>query len=96
MIASFGDRATEDMFHGRNTHRMRAFPADILAPAIRKLDMINFAKNLSDLGSSPGNRLEQMRGNWRGYYSIRVNAQWRIVFRWTGDDAHDVTIVDYH
>ena len=68
-----------------------------MAPAaIRKLDMIEAAHALVDLRSPPGNRLEGLRGDWRGFHSIRINDQWRIVFRWEADRAHDVQIVDYH
>ena len=58
--------------------------------------MLNAAQALLDLRSPPGNRLEALRGNWRGFYSIRVNEQWRIVFRWVEGAAHDVRLLDYH
>jgi proteic killer suppression protein len=96
VIASFGDRATEDLFHGRRTRRARAFPNDIVAPALRKLDMMNAAQALLDLRSPPGNRLEALRGDWRGFHSIRVNDQWRVIFRWVEGAAHDVRLLDYH
>ena len=96
MIASFGDQATADLYHGARTRRVRAFPSDILAVAVRKLDMINSARVLSDLRSPPGNRLEALRGRWRGFHSIRVNEQWRVVFRWSEGAAHDVQFLDYH
>lgn len=96
MIASFGDQATADLYHGARTRRARAFPRDIVAVATRKLDMVNGAHALLDLRSPPGNRLEALRGNWRGYHSIRVNQQWRVVFRWSDGAAHDVRLLDYH
>ncbi len=96
MIASFGDRATADLYHGRRTSRVRALPADVVPVALRKLDMVNAARVLLDLRSPPGNRLEALRGDWRGFYSIRANEQWRIVFRWTEGHAHEVRLVDYH
>jgi len=96
VIASFGDRATEDVFHGRRTRRTRAFPSDIVAAAFRKLDMLNAAQALGDLRSPPGNRLEALRGNWRSFHSIRVNEQWRVIFRWAEGAAHDVRLLDYH
>ena len=96
MIASFGDRATEDFYHGQKTKAARRFPADIRAVALRKLDMLNAARSLQDLFSPPGNRLEALRGNLRGYHSIRINDQWRIVFRWVARAAHEVRIADYH
>ena len=96
MIASFGDHATEDLFHGRRTRRARAFPADVVRVALRKLDMVNAAQVLLDLRSPPGNRLEALRGRWRGFHSIRVNEQWRVVFRWAQHQAHEVRLIDYH
>lgn len=95
MIASFGDRATEALFHG-HTSRARRVPPDIRSTALRKLDMINAAHELGDLRSPPGNRLEPLKGTLKGMHSIRINDQWRVVFRWTAGDAHDVAIVDYH
>ncbi|MDP3767511.1 MAG: type II toxin-antitoxin system RelE/ParE family toxin [Dehalococcoidia bacterium] len=96
MIASFGDRATEDLFHGRKSKAARRIPADIVSVALRKLDMINAAHALQDLASPPGNRLEALRGDLKGYQSIRINDQWRIVFRWAAGDASAVRITDYH
>ncbi len=96
MIVSFGDRGTEDLFHNRGGRDPRHYPPDIVRSALQKLDMLNAARNLQDLRSPPGNRLEQLRGDLRGLHSIRINSQWRIVFRWQGADAHEVRIVDYH
>lgn len=96
MIASFGDKATEDLYHGRRTRRVRRFPPDILPSALRKLDMIRAANAIQDLRSPPGNRLEMLKGDYDGWYSIRVNQQWRIVFWWEGDSANDVELMDYH
>ena len=95
MIVSFGDRATEDLYHGRPTVRARRFPAEIVAPALIKLDLLSAASRLSDLAAPPGNRLEALKGDLKGLHSIRVNDQWRLVFRWQGDDAHDVRLMDY-
>ena len=94
-IRSFGDPATADLYHGRRTSRARRFPQDILNVALRKLDMLNAAFKLADLRSPPGNRLEALKGDLDGFYSIRVNEQWRIIFRWE-NGAHKVTLVDYH
>ncbi|MBC7713399.1 MAG: type II toxin-antitoxin system RelE/ParE family toxin [Rhizobacter sp.] len=63
---------------------------------LRKLDMLNYAKDLNDLTRPPGNRLEPLRGDLYGYYSIRINDQWRIIFRWTTKGPSEVEIVDYH
>ncbi len=94
MIASFGDKATATLFHGGTAKG--ALPNQISKVALRKLDMLNSATQLSDLRSPPGNRLEAMKGDYAGCHSIRINDQWRIVFRWEGADAHEVQIVDYH
>ena len=96
MIESFGDPGTEDLFHGRKTKRTRGFPADLLSAAVRKLDMVNAAHALEDLKAPPANRLEALKGKWKGLHSIRINDQFRIVFRWSEGNASDVSIVDYH
>ena len=96
MIASFGDQATADLYHGARTRRARSFAVDLAQAALRKLDMLNAAHTLSDLRSPPGNRLELLRGKWKGFHSIRVNEQWRVVFRWSEGQAHDVRLIDYH
>jgi proteic killer suppression protein len=96
MIVSFGDRATEDLYHNRPTSRARRFPGDIVGLALVKLDMLNAASAVLDLKSPPGNRLEALKGDLNGFYSIRVNDQWRVVFRWEQNNAHDVRLMDYH
>ena len=96
MIASFGDRATEDLYHGRATSRARRFPRDVAEAALVKMDSLNGAAAMLDLRSPPGNRLEALKGDLIGCHSIRVNDQWRLVFRWQDDDAHEVRLTDYH
>jgi proteic killer suppression protein len=96
MIVSFGDRATEDLFHNRLSSRVRRFPRNIVDSAQIKLDMINSAASVLDLGSPPGNRLDTLKGDLRGCHSIRVNDQWRLVFRWDDNNAHEVRLMDYH
>ncbi len=96
MITSFGDTATADLYHGRVTHRVRRFPPPVKRLALRKLDILNAAFCLDDLREPPGNRLEALKGDWADHYSIRVNDQWRIVFRWEDNNAHDVALMDYH
>ena len=96
MIVSFGDRETEELYHGIIGGNTRKLPSDILRIALRKLDMINAADSLRNLRSPPGNRLEALVGNLAGFHSIRINQRWRIVFRWTGSDAERVRITDYH
>lgn len=95
MIASFGDRATEDLYHGRPSARARRFPADVIEVALVKLDSLNAAAATLDLRSPPGNRLEALKGDMKGMHSIRVNDRWRLVFRWQGTDAYDVRLTDY-
>lgn len=96
MIVSFGDMATADLYHGHKTKRVRRFPPNILKTALRKLDVLNAAHRLLDLRSPPGNRLEALKGDLQGFYSIRVNDQWRIIFRWVEGNAAEVSVVDYH
>ena len=96
MIISFGDSATEDLFHNRPSSRARRFPHDIVGLVMVKFDMLNSAGAVIDLRSPPGNRLEALKGDLKGLHSIRVNDQWRLVFRWEGNNAHDVRLMDYH
>ena len=76
--------------------RSRRFPSDVLRRALRKLLLLDAADSLDDLRIPPGNRLERLSGTRRGQYSIRINDQWRICFRWSRGDAYDVEITDYH
>jgi len=96
MIVSFANEATADLYHGRRTKRVRRLPHDILQRALVRLDVLNTAHSLMDLSSPPGNRLEALRGDWTGFHNIRINRQWRIVFRWENENAHEVQIIDYH
>lgn len=96
MIVSFGDRATEALFHARQGEQTRRFPPSIVRAAIRKLDVLNAARSLQDMLSPRGNRLEPLKGDRKGFHSIRVNEQWRIIFRWDGGDAYEVSVIDYH
>ena len=96
MITNFGDEATEDIFHGDNTKAARRIPVALWKIAGRKLDLINAAHQLRDLLVPPGNRLEALRGNLAGYHSVRINDQFRIVFKWLDGNAHHVQVTDYH
>lgn len=96
MIVSFGDRATEDLYHSRHSSRALRFPPDVIGTALVKLDMLNGAASVLDLRSPPGNRLEMLKGDLKGFHSIRVNDQWRLVFCWEDNNAHEVSLVDYH
>jgi proteic killer suppression protein len=93
VIRNFRDKETETIWLGSYSRRL---PSDIQAIARRKLRMLNNAASLDDLRIPPANRLEALKGDRKGRYSIRINDQWRICFRWKAGDAHDVEIVDYH
>jgi len=96
VIASFGDDATADLFHGNVSARVRRFPADIRSRAMRRLDLLNATADVKDLRAPPANRLERLSGSLAGFWSIRVNDQWRIVFRWNEGSALEVRLTDYH
>lgn len=93
MIRSFADRDTARLWE-RNP--VRRFPPTLWRIMLRKLRQIDAAVRLGDLRAPPGNRLEKLSHDREGQFSIRVNDQWRISFRWSGNDAHDVEIIDYH
>ena len=93
MIRSFGDRDTEHIY---DNIRVRKHSAELQASTRRKLRMIDIAGRLENLRVPPNNRLEKLRGDLAGFWSIRVNRQYRIVFRWQDADAFDVRLTDYH
>ena len=93
MILSWKDRETERVF---NRERSRRLPPDIHSTAVRKLKMLHAAVRIDDLFVPPANRLEKLKGDRAGQWSISINDQWRICFRWEAGNAHDVEIVDYH
>jgi len=93
VIRSFRDRETERLF---DRQPIRRLGTDVSRVALRKLRQLDAAVTLSDLRVPPGNRLEKLRGGRAGQHSIRINDRWRLCFRWTGGDAFDVEIVDYH
>jgi proteic killer suppression protein len=96
MIVSFGDKTTEDIFHGYDTKATRKIAQVLWARIQSKLDLLNASTTLEDLRVPPSNRLEKLRGNWAGFYSMRVNDQYRVVFRFIGGNAADVRCTDYH
>lgn len=96
MIRSFGNSLAEDLFQDRTTRATRSFPAGLHRVALGKLQYLNAAAVLADLKVPPGNRLEALKGDRKGYHSIRINDQWRVVFRWNDGNAEDVKILDYH
>lgn len=93
MIGSFRDQETQQIFEGQRSRRL---PPDIQQRARRKLQQLHAASNVNDLRIPPSNHLELLSGNLRGFWSIRVNRQWRIMFQWNEGTADDVTIIDYH
>jgi proteic killer suppression protein len=93
MIFSFGSKLTEQVWNG---FRVKKMPAEIQNIGRRKLRMLNNSQDIADLRITPSNRLEKLSGNLKGYYSIRINNQWRIIFKWHKGNASEVEIVDYH
>jgi len=93
VIRSFKDDETRKIFNRQWSSRL---PKDMQNTAYRKLAMLHSANALVNLQSPPGNRLEKLRGDRNGQYSIRINDRWRICFDWRDEDAHNVEIVDYH
>ena len=93
MIKTFADKHTEELFLDGNSS---VLPPDVRKRALRKLDRVDTAYRVDDLRVPPGNRLEALKGDRAGQFSIRINDQWRICFRWSGGNADDVEIVDYH
>jgi len=97
MILSFKNQGTQDIFDGINSRSARKLcPPDILGIALRKLDQLNSASDLSHLKTPPGNRLEELSGNRHGQHSVRINKQYRICFNWTEHGPQNVEIIDYH
>lgn len=93
MIESFKDKEVEKIWIGKIS---RKFPTQIQQTARRKLRMLNNAQTLSDLRIPPANRLEKLKGDLKGFHSIRINEKWRIVFKWSNSNIHNIEIVDYH
>jgi proteic killer suppression protein len=96
MIVSFANRLAEDLFDDRQSKEVRAFPSELRRAARRKLLYLHDAAELGDLRVPPGNKLEALKGKRGGFYSIRINDQWRVVFRWQDGNATAVQVVDYH
>jgi proteic killer suppression protein len=96
VIQSFADAATRDLWNGTNTKAARRFDRTLWPVIRRKLDMVNAAVSLADLKAPPSNRLHVLRGNLAGFYAIKVNDQYRIIFRFDKGHASEVTCTDYH
>jgi len=96
MIVSFGNKLAKDLVEENSSKELRAFPAELIRAARKKLNMLHVARELKDLLSPPGNRLEKLKGDRKGQYSIRINNQWRICFHFESGNAANVTVEDYH
>ena len=96
MIQSFADGTTADIFRERNTRDARRIPQTLWRVVQRKLKMLDVAARVDDLESPPGNRLKSLKGRTSGRYSIRVNEQYRVTFRWEHGHAFEVAVEDYH
>jgi proteic killer suppression protein len=93
MIQTFADKETERLF---NRERVKRFPPPMQRSALRKLLILDAAESPDDLRNPPGNRLEKLQGDREGQYSIRINDQWRVCFRWDAGDGYEVEVTDYH
>ena len=93
MLLSFGDKDTKKIWEGE---RVKGFSTEIQETARRKLRMLNNSQDLNDLLIPPSNRLEKLKGSYKEFYSIRINNQWRIIFKWDNGNAKEVEIIDYH
>jgi len=93
VIKSFNSSETEKIWNGSKSKKI---PIKIQNVARRKLRMINNSVNINDLRIPPANRLEKLKGNLKGYYSIRINEKYRIIFKWKANHAHEIEIIDYH
>lgn len=93
MIVSFGDKTTQKIWEGE---RVKGFATEIQEITRRKLRMLNNSIDIKDLMIPPSNRLEKLKGNLKDFYSIRVNDQWRLIFKWENGNAYNVELIDYH
>lgn len=93
MIISFGNKETKKIWEGE---RVKGFSTEIQETARRKLRMLNNSQDINDLRIPPSNRLEKLHGDLKQFYSIRINNQWRIIFKWNNGHAEEVEIIDYH
>jgi len=93
MIVSFGSKETEQIWEGK---RVKKLPLNVQKVGRRKLRMLNNSRDIADLRIPPSNRLEKLGGDRKGFYSIRIDKQWRIIFKWKSGNSSDVEIIDYH
>ena len=95
MIQAFGNALAKDLFYDKQSKATRLFPPELHRTARRKLLYLHDAADMKDLRIPPGNQLESLKGKWKGFHSIRINDQWRLVFQWSGGHAYGVQIIDY-
>lgn len=93
MLTSFGNKVTQQIWNGE---RVKGLPIEVQEITRRKLRMLHNSQNLTDLKIPPSNRLEKLKGDMKNFYSIRVNNQWRIIFKWNNGNAEVVELIDYH
>jgi proteic killer suppression protein len=93
MLISFGNKDNKKIWEGE---RVKGFSTEIQEVSRRKLRMLNNSQDINDLMIAPSNRLENLKGNLKDFYSIRINNQWRIIFKWNNGNAEEVEIIDYH
>jgi toxin HigB-1 len=96
MIRNFKSKTAQDIFDGTTTRSSRRIPTDLHDKIRRLFDQINASPNIETLRIPPGNNLERLKGNFKRYWSVRVNKQWRVIFCWENNEALDVDVVDYH
>jgi proteic killer suppression protein len=96
VIISFGNKLAKDLVEDERSKEVRSFPPELCRTTRKKLAMLHAAHTLEDLKIPPGNRLERLKGRYKDYHSIRINDQWRIMFKFEDNNAHDVRIEDYH
>lgn len=96
MIVSFANKLAEDLFDDKNSKEVRSFPNELHRAARRKILYLHDAAELVDLKVPPRNKLEALKGDRAGFHSIRIDNQWRVVFRWNNGNAEDVSVEDYH
>lgn len=96
MIKSFGNKIARDLYHGIQSHHSRKLSLELQGKAQRLLDQIHAAPSLEFLRIPPSNHLEKLKGDLKDFWSLRINSQWRIIFKWIDQNVFDVEILDYH
>lgn len=96
MIINFKSKFAQDIYDGSSTTKSRKFPNQLIGKTSRLLDQLNIIKQIDELLIPPSNHLEKLKGDLSGYWSLRINRQWRVIFQWDGKDASNVDILDYH